>query len=795
MKSIRLFVLVLIFTLAAGVIYAQTPAITITSPASGQTVDTNQLIDVSGAYSGLPGDAGILVQLRSSGDTVVGERFLAQDGSGSWFANDMDFNIAGYVPPGTPGTIIAYVRAGDGSVIATSNIVSVTWGFVQPTSEPTATPTATFTPSPTSTFTATFTPSITPTATQTATATRTPTATQALTTITITAPTQNSIFPVGVIFPVLGASTNLYPNGLTVRALNANSDVLAESIIAPDAAGNWLANLFINVPVGTRGSIYAFARRPADGLIYASTSVSVTYGGPCVIRADWYVYVVQPGDTLFRIANRVGSTINDLALANCLDNTNVIQVGQQLRVPRPPAPPPTAINTTLRITSPLPNSTIDTSQRVVIGGAGRGIAGNTVVVRALNQSGEVIAQQVATAGGANTAGESVWQVALFVTAPGGTRGSIYAYAVVPSTGAIVADDLIYVTFGAQVAPSPTPRPTRPAGTPIEYPVEVLINTPVENQTFVLANPVVNGRVLGLAEGTLFTRILDADGNVLAEQSTPLTPLGATESSWQLALPAEIPVGTRATIFAYVPDPLTGSILGADAVNVVVGESNANPVITITDPLPYVVVPVDEPLTITGFGARLFEGTVLVRLFDDEGGVLGETVTIIDSPNAGTGGEGEWSVTLEVNAAAGTRGSIYAFALSAQDGSIVTAARRYVTFGDPTTASNFVQITTPLPGTLVSGDNALLIAGRADLNSGDRVTVQVFDELGSVLVEEQRPLTPVPDADYGTWDVILQLQNLQPGTRVRVSAFSTSSFDGSILASDSVALIYGDASGG
>jgi hypothetical protein len=291
------------------------------------------------------------------------------------------------------------------------------------------------------------------------------------------------------------------------------------------------------------------------------------------------------------------------------------------------------------------------------------------------------------------------------------------------------------------------------------------------------------------------RVLDTDGGVLAEQTNTLTPINEAESSWQLSIPLDVPLGARATIFAYVPDPLTGSIMGADAVNVVVGESTAAPVVTIIDPLPYAIVPVDEPVTITGFGARLFEGTVLVRLLDDGGGVLGETVTTIDSPNAGTGGEGAWTVTLEVNAAAGTRGAIFAFATSAQDGSVVASARRHVTFGDPSTASNFVQITTPLSGTIVTGDNALLIAGRADLNSGDSVMVQVFDETGSVLTEDPRPITPVPNTNYGTWEVILQLQNLQPETQVRINAFTTSAFDGSILASDSVPLIYGEARGG
>ncbi len=780
-----LFVSLLLIVFASGAAFAQTPTITITSPFNGQVVDTSVAVNVSGTYSNLPVEVdNILVQARLADGTAVGEGTTTVDGSGNWAVNGIVFNFGIPVPPGTPGNVIAFARTG-GDPYVISPAVNVTWGIVQPTVAPTATPT--------NTLTATWTPTntFTPTLTWTPTNTWTPTSTQApAATLTITTPAQNSIFPIGIPAPVAGISTNLLANGLTVRALNANSDILAQASVVQDGSGNWLANLNVNVPVGTRGSIYAFASRPGDGLIYASYRVDVTYGGPCVVRGDWQTYIVQPGDTLFRIASRVASTINELALANCLTNTNLINAGQQLRVPRLPVPPPTAVLNTLRILSPLANSTVDTSARLTVSGSGRGIAGYNIVVRAINQLGEVIGQQVATAGGANANGESAWQLALFVAVPPGTAGSIYAFASAPNNGNIVADDLINVTFGLQAAPTPAPTQSIP-GVPIEGEIEVLINTPVENQTFVLANPIVNGRVIGLSEGNIVVRVLDAESNVLAEETIALTPISNGDSSWQLSLPLDVPLGTRATIFAYVPDPMLGGVVASDAVNVVVGESTTDPFVTINDPLPYAILSIDEPLVITGYGARLFEGNVVVRLLDDEGGVLAETVTTVNSPNAGTGGEGGWQVTLDVNAAAGTRGSVYAFSTSAQDGSIIAAARRYVTFGDPSTGSNFVEITTPLPGTIVTPDNALLIVGRADINSGESVTVQIFDEIGNILIEEPRPLTPVPNTNYGTWEVILELQGLATGTRIRVNAFTTSSFDGSILASDTVGLLYSE----
>jgi LysM repeat protein len=57
-------------------------------------------------------------------------------------------------------------------------------------------------------------------------------------------------------------------------------------------------------------------------------------------------YVVQPGDTLSRIAVRFGSTVQELVVLNSLSNPNLIYAGQTLKIPGgatggpPPTPPP-----------------------------------------------------------------------------------------------------------------------------------------------------------------------------------------------------------------------------------------------------------------------------------------------------------------------------------------------------------------------------------------------------------------------------------------------------------------------
>ncbi len=50
------------------------------------------------------------------------------------------------------------------------------------------------------------------------------------------------------------------------------------------------------------------------------------------------IYIVQPGDTLYDIAQRFGLTVEFLAAANGIDDPAHITVGQRLLIPPPPAP-------------------------------------------------------------------------------------------------------------------------------------------------------------------------------------------------------------------------------------------------------------------------------------------------------------------------------------------------------------------------------------------------------------------------------------------------------------------------
>lgn len=80
----------------------------------------------------------------------------------------------------------------------------------------------------------------------------------------------------------------------------------------------------------------------------------------CIPRSDWSTrYIIQRGDTIFKIASSINISIEDLASGNCLDASRNIVVGQQLVLPSSYAssvdsynrPPDTAIPNSLS-TSP-----------------------------------------------------------------------------------------------------------------------------------------------------------------------------------------------------------------------------------------------------------------------------------------------------------------------------------------------------------------------------------------------------------------------------------------------------------
>lgn len=174
------------------------------------------------------------------------------------------------------------------------------------TPKPSDTPTATKTASPTFTNTATLTATVTPTSTATFTST----------------PTRQILFP--ITFTPTRTATH-----------------------TPSASPTWTPTLTtvplitVVVPTGTAPPTMA-----------------------CVQPTDWDVYIIQAGDTFFSIARTFNISREELAVANCLTNTNVIYAGQPLLVPPSVFSPTDAAvqkcdNPNVQITAPLPGQGLD----------------------------------------------------------------------------------------------------------------------------------------------------------------------------------------------------------------------------------------------------------------------------------------------------------------------------------------------------------------------------------------------------------------------------------------------------
>src|SRR5579859_3573554 len=82
---------------------------------------------------------------------------------------------------------------------------------------------------------------------------------------------------------------------------------------------------------------------PAVTATNGATTIPVQPEPGCTPRTDWPSITIAPGDTLSSIAAQIGSTVDELASANCISDPAAIIAGQSLYVPQLPGGVPTAI--------------------------------------------------------------------------------------------------------------------------------------------------------------------------------------------------------------------------------------------------------------------------------------------------------------------------------------------------------------------------------------------------------------------------------------------------------------------
>jgi hypothetical protein len=699
-----------------NVIYGSSPqpaSIAINQPPNGTVLPNSGAFLVSGTAANLF-EGNVVVQARDAANNVLAEQATIASGggpgSGSWQVN-LSVNVAN----GTAGTIRAFSPSASGGGVDAEAVVNVTYGAIPPDVG-----------------------------------------------VDITLPLPGAAVDTtsGVI--VTGTTLNIPDGNVTVQLRDGNNRLLAERRVksAPtQGTGNWQASLNAFFTVNSSGSIVAFAPGVGQGGQFPSDTVFVTFLANCAVRTDWPIYVVQRGDILNAIAQRVGSSAAELARANCLNNPNLIEVGQPLRVPRLPAVPATATPrpspAIVTITAPQTGALLDPTRAIPVTGTASGLG--SVTVQALDAANNVLAAQTVVVSGTN------WQANLTVGVTPGTTGRIAAFATSPQTGSVIASASVNVTYG-----------TAPVGTPGEPLLQ--INLPLPDAALNTAIPVVIGGIgANLFEGNVVVRVLDNLGGILAEQPATLDALG----NWTLNLMLSVQTGTRGTIYAYSPSAEDGSVIVADAVNVVFGAAQPGPFVTITEPLPYTTLDPDMVI-LRGRGGALFEGNVVVRALDSAGNILIELPTTVNA--ADVGGEGDWEISLNVPVRPGTRGTLEAYAISPADGSIAARARVPVTFGQPDPAAPFVRIVAPLPGAPVTAAQGAAVSGYA--GGASEITVQIIDANGSIYASRSLPVDP----ETGLWQTALTLVAVEPGTGGRLIAFASGA-GGTVIASDGFDIIF------
>ncbi|MCJ7660468.1 MAG: YbaY family lipoprotein, partial [Anaerolineales bacterium] len=436
----------------------------------------------------------------------------------------------------------------------------------------------------------------------------------------------------------------------------------------------------------------------------------------------------------------------------------------------------------IKITEPQNFTALDATQPIIINGVGKGLPEGNVNVQALDARGNVLTQESTTiqSPDAGTGGEGPWSVQLTFAAESGTPGYIRAFSTSPSDGSTIAEDSIEVTYIKQ----PTPQPF------------ITITEPPSGAVLEIVNPItVKGTGAGLPEGSLVVQALDASGNILAQQPTTIqSPDAGTGGSgpWSVQLQVATQSGTTGSIRAFSTSPQDDSLIAEARIQVTFGKTpEIQPYITISEPIVGAVLDISNPITVKGMGRALPEGNLIVTALDSGGNVLAEQSTTIQSPDAGTGGEGPWSVQLTVSATPGTPGSIRAYSTSPADGSTVAEAIVQVTYGQTPAVQPFITITQPTSGTVLDIANPFTVNGMAGGLFEGNIVVQALDGNGNVL-DEQATTIQSPDAGIGgqgSWETQLSV-SVEPGANGRIYAFSTSPQDGSTDASASVDVIYG-----
>jgi LysM repeat protein len=214
-------------------------------------------------------------------------------------------------------------------------------------------------------------------------------------------------------------------------------------------------------------------------------------------------------------------------------------------------------------------------------------------------------------------------------------------------------------------------------------------------------------------------------------------------------------------------------------------------ITINTPVEGSILDTTHTISAVGTGEGLPEGGLAIQVMDAGGNILIATATTLVGENVGLGGPGTWEVSLQIPLDQSQEGSVYAFATSPADGSILAEDTVTVSFYQ-SVAEPFIEISSPISGTAIL-EESFTVSGRGGGLFEGNVVVQAEDIEGNILLTQPTILQGehVGIGGAGDWETTLSLTTF-PGILGRIVAFSTSPADGSTIAFDSVDITFGEA---
>jgi LysM repeat protein len=153
--------------------------------------------------------------------------------------------------------------------------------------------------------------------------------------IMLTAPVWNADAPSPLT--VSGESTTFEGN-VQIRLYDSAYRVVGSGLATGGSMGvygNFSATLTYTVPFTQPGVVEAYEVSAKDGSAtrQADVRVRLTSVKPGTLPPPPRIHIVQPGDTLYRLALRYGTTVHAIAQANNIANINLIYVGQKLIIP------------------------------------------------------------------------------------------------------------------------------------------------------------------------------------------------------------------------------------------------------------------------------------------------------------------------------------------------------------------------------------------------------------------------------------------------------------------------------